>query len=334
MEKNTFYPQYTIDLQTINQKLNSKNPKDVKEAIELFRTYTDKIINLGRFNPHTWDYAWRKEAYNFGEKFRNVDPVEFLKILDKETSDKDEQEILDFFKSEIKVNWQLPDYNKKKLKGYIRKYPNNPEFRHTLGIVYNKLEKYDKALKQFEFAIQKDKNSTTFLKTSYNAEYSLIERLIEEDKQEEAQAYCDEIRSKRKYSEIHEFNNLLHVLNQRIKDSLAIKTRLKDAQEEFKLTVRSETEKERRRLIEILSFFSAIIAFIFSTISIGTNYPLEESLIFLVVLGLVLILFLLIANILYTSENFDFRNSKTLLIIILVGSLFFILTRYTIPFWT
>jgi hypothetical protein len=132
----------------------------------------------------------------------------------------------------------------------------------------------------------------------------------------------------------HVFSNLLIGLKDRIKDYLTIEVKIKNAEESFKIIVKNETEKERKRLIEILGFYSAIIAFIFSTVSIAKSFKFEEALIFIVCLGIILILFLSILNILFSSEKIKITAPKFIITIILILSLILILAKFTIPFWS
>jgi hypothetical protein len=131
--------EFLKDLKIINEKINLGEFNGIDNALGLFSIYLNNIKVLGRFNPLEWKQNWRNEVYLFGENFEELDPVNFLKIIDKVKVglNKDETEVLDFFKSEITINNQLFDDCINDLNSIIAKYPYNPEFRHSLGHFYN-----------------------------------------------------------------------------------------------------------------------------------------------------------------------------------------------------
>jgi NADH:ubiquinone oxidoreductase subunit 6 (subunit J) len=67
--------------------------------------------------------------------------------------------------------------------------------------------------------------------------------------------------------------------------------------------MRKELNNERRRIIEILGFFSAIVAFILSTVSVAKNFSFLEATYFIISLGLILILFLIAISVLFSSKK-------------------------------
>jgi Mn2+/Fe2+ NRAMP family transporter len=105
---------------------------------------------------------------------------------------------------------------------------------------------------------------------------------------------------------------------------------MKSLEEQFEKNINHALDSDRKRIIEILGFFSAIIAFILSTVSIGKNYKYIEALNFMLGLGIILVLFAL------TMSLFFNRNEKKLLykdykfwilIIALIAMLLLILTN-------
>jgi tetratricopeptide (TPR) repeat protein len=331
-----YQSEFLKDLKEINNKIKIGQLNGIGNALNLFQIYLTKIIALGRFTPENWKEIWRKEVYIFGENFKEIDPVDFLNLIKsaKNGLQKDEKEVLDFFKSEIKVNNQPFEDCINEINSVIAEYPYNPEFRYTLGHFYGRNNEYLKSIEQYEFALKRDKNNSTFQKSLFNNQYDYIKKLVAKNEYKESLKYCDDILDKKTFKSSYVFSNLLVGLKERVKDYLAIEEKIKNAEESFKIIVKNETEKERKRLIEILGFYSAIIAFIFSTVSIAKNFKFEEALIFIICLGIILILFLSIMNILFSSEKLKITAPKFIISIILILSLIFILTKFTIPFWT
>lgn len=242
---------------------------------------------------------------------------------------KDQQEVLDFYYSEIEYNSLPEEICTKRCEELIRKYPYNPEFRHTLGHFYNRKKMYINAIEQYRFAFNKDKMNDTFESTLFNTYKSYFDTLIEEVKYDEALKACDELLDEALFRETIIFNNILVSTKDRIKDYIVLNKKIVKAEEDLKIKVEEATKSWQFKTIEILSFFSAIIAFIFSTISIGKNFNFIQALVFNIALGFTLILFVLVLNLIFSEKNsikkYDFRIiligvfSIALLILILIA---------------
>lgn len=161
-----------------------------------------------------------------------------------------------------------------------------------------------------------------------------LEELIDKGEYKAGLDYCEELIIKGAFKSSFVYSNILVSTKERLKDYMVIESKISKAEEAFKITVREETERERKRLIEILGFFSAIIAFIFSTVSIGKSFEFEEALTFIVCLGFVLLIFMISINILFSSQAVRIYDTRILIVIILILTLLLILLKYTIPLWS
>ena len=331
-----YNPKFLTDLRVINKKIDNNQIEGPNNALDLFAKYLSSIILLERFNSTEWNSIWRNEVYNFGEKFKEIDSVDFLYAIDnaKNGLNKDQKEVLDFFKSEIRINNLTFDDIIEDTKKVIKEYPYNPEFRHNLGHIYAAENKLEQSIEQYEFALKKDGNNKTFLKNLFNVQYKYIQQSIDDETYEKGLKYLNNILNSKKYDDSYVFKNLLIGLKQRLNDYKILSDKILSAEKVFEKKIKEISEKERRRVIEILGFFSAIMAFIFSTISIGKEFNYSEAISFSVSLGFVLIIFLVSLNILFSSESLKHSWIKFLVLIILVLSLLLILSKYTLPLWT
>lgn len=315
---------FTKDLYDELVEINGLIEKeDILNATIKFKEYLKKVIVLGRFEPTIWNIRWRDEVYEFGLKFKKRDPVEFLKIIHEEKKElhKDNQEVLDFFKSEIEINNQPHSDSIRIIIDLIKKYPYNPEFRHDLGHLLLRKGNILNAIEQYRFAIERDPNNKTFTKRLFNTQSLHIENLINNNEYQKALDYCKEIQRNEIYRTNYVYNNILISYKQRINDYIVFENKIQVANKNFKELVKEETNNERKRLIEILGFFSAIIAFIFSTVSVSLNFNYQESLSFIVCLGLSLLIFLVTLNILFSGERIRYSHPKFLILIILILTL-------------
>lgn len=321
-----YIKEYYDELNGINILID-KN--EIQSATVKFRDYLKKVNSLGRFSPKEWNNRWRDEVYVFGEKFRKIDPVDFLKIIQEEKTglEKDNQEVLDFFKSEIEINNQPYEDSSKEINKLINKYPYNPEFRHDFGHLLKAKNDLLGSIEQYKFALKRDESNSKFLKQLFNTQKQYIEDLIDKNEYKKAFDYCSNIQQEGLFKDNYVFHNILIGVRERLKDYLILEQKLQDAEISFRKTVKEETDNERKRLIEILGFFSAIIAFIFSTVSIGENFNFHQALSFVVSLGLILIIFLVTINILFSNERIRYSHPKFLILVILILSLLLVFSK-------
>ena len=122
--------------------------------------------------------------------------------------------------------------------------------------------------------------------------------------------------------------NKLYEVGLRIDDHIAFQQRLKILESDFKSKMTTELENERRRIVEVLGFFSGIIAFILSTVSIGKNFNFTQAIYFVISLGIVLILFTSSISVMLTENKGKYYKSPTfwLLTVGLIMTLLLILT--------
>ncbi len=160
----TFDKKFNTDLQAIIKLIDEGNINNENGALDKFKAHVKEVATIGRFSLENWNYEWRDNVYKFGTKFSNLNPIDFLNILTeaKNELNKDKQEVLDFYYSEIDFNSLPQESCTTRLENLISKYPYNPEFRHTLGHFYKRKAEFLKAIEQYKFALKKDENNAYF----------------------------------------------------------------------------------------------------------------------------------------------------------------------------
>lgn len=318
----SYNDKYLKDLIEINQLIDEKKFDGNNGAIEKFKTHIKEVAGIGRFSIESWNEDWRKKVYRLGEKFVNLDPVEFLKIIHEISLNlhKDNQEVLDFYYSEIEMNSLPEDPCSKRCEALIEKYPYNPEFRHSLGHFYANKKKYVEAIEQYKFAFNKDKENETFTSTLFNSYKMYCDNLIENEKYDTALEICDNLIKEGVFSETIAFHNILVSTKDRIKDYIVLNEKINKAEADIRKKVEEDTKSWQFKTIEILSFFSAIIAFIFSTVSIGKNFDFKQAIVFNIALGITLILFVLVLNLIF-SEKGTIRKTDFRIILVAIFTL-------------
>lgn len=309
---------------------------EIESALTHFDTHLDEVKEIGKFTLETWNYEWRKTVYAFGVLFKKINPVDFLhKIKNQKTGiDINREEVLDFYNSEIDFNSLPENLCLERVVKYVEKYPYNPEFHHTLGHFYIREKDYLKAIEQHRIAFEKD--NTGFKESYFSSNYTYLEYLIDEGEYQVGYDLSNKLIEEKTFRRTS-FNNSHQIfligLKGRFKDYLSIDKKLSNAEDEIKRIITLETGKGQFKIIEILGFFTAIIAFIFSTVSIGKNFKFEEAIIFNIALGLTLMSFLLVLNLIFSSKTIKFTDPKSLMLIVFIMSLLLIVTKFGVPLW-
>jgi hypothetical protein len=327
-------PITAFSIPDLNAKIDSIitdiNSSSFGESERKFSEFIDRIVSIGRYNPVIWDETFCKKLYELGKLISEY-PSNHIEILRQAiiSTDEDKREILYFIESEIKINlwgWSEPR-TKEYLINLNNSYPNNPEFLNDLGQVIDrinndKLNSIDYCLKAIKIA----PGNQGFLATCLTQEINYIESLIENEKFDEATAYTNEIVLNRKtYESDFVYKNWIIAIQSRIKDHILIRSTLLKKETQIQSRIEEGLEKERFKAIEMIGVFTAIIAFIFSTISFAKDYSYSETLLLIITFGLVLILFSLAVSLLFQSKDKAiFKDTRIYTIIFILLFLTFI----------
>lgn len=331
----TFNNKYKKDLLEIITLIENDKITGNGGALEKFKLHISDVKSLGRFSTETWNASWRLDVYSFGEKFKEQNPIDFLYALkqEKENSTKDECEVLDFYHSEIDFISLPKGTFIPKIKKLIDEYPFNPEFRHSFGHYVFNNNKTTKAIEQYGYALEKDKENQHFQTSLFNSYIKHLNKFLSKSKHKEGCELIKRILQEKTFRDEPHYHNYLISFNERFNDQMAFENKLKSAEKSINEIVKTETQKGQNRIIEILGFFSAIMAFIFSTITIGKNFKFEEAIIFNISLGLTLLLFVFVINLLFSNKKINLTDYRIALIIIIILSLLLIVTKFGVPLW-
>jgi len=314
------------DLITIKNLINENKFDGPTGAEAAFKLYLTSIKTIGSYDKVNWPEGWCKEVYKFGNLFKSKAPASFLKEVDEAistTSIITEIEVLEFIKSEILVNvWPID----KTINYFIelnKKFSLNPEFYHSLGVLYSENNNQiptKKSLENYRLASKLNETNNQFLESEVNAEIKWIDALLKENKFDQAKNLSLDLYNNARFKT---YELSLYGLIKRIEDHILIQERIENITKEAKETISSE----RIKLIELLGFFSAIMAVLFSIVSKQTG-DLKNSFKFLIVLGLFLNIFLISISYVFPRREkkfeLDFKFTALCIMIIALILLFMI----------
>lgn len=304
---------HTNHLNDIIELIRAGKITGENNALEKFSIYLDTVQSIGEFDTNNWRADWRKKVWKLGEEFEKQSPHEFMKLIEKKLALNTtiNKEVIEFIKSEIVHNF-LPNDCKKQLQILIEKYPLNPEFRHSLGHYYTGENQFLNAIEEYKLAFKIDPSNNAFLESRFSKDQLYLDELIAKGEYQIGLDYIKILLEDDDY--INAGNNIRTSLvdfHRRFTDHIIFQIKLKQLESEFKEKMHSELDNERKRIIEVLGFFSAIVAFILSTVSIGKNFSFVEATYFIVTLGIILILFATTLSVLFsTSKKKIFNDTK------------------------
>ena len=303
---------------------NLKNGKR-EEAYKLFTEYLPGLEEKKEFSSNSWTISWRRAIYELGKEIAKINYQDFIELLetwrDKQDGRK-EKEPYDFVMSEIYANIDAWNVDQKVcyFQELIEKYPQNPEFWHDKGNCLREDTDIIEAMKCFKKAYEMEKVNTLFVLDWVNTVKCYIDNLIKERQYQDARQYAEEICKNKGISE--ELNNIFVLTLDRIKDAERIDKQLASSKTEIENYAKGIIQKSQFKTIEILSIFTAIIAVVFSTITIAQRYTFHEALVLCISLAILLLVFLCVVHLLFAEHN---RSVIMLMTIVVLLSLLFII---------
>jgi tetratricopeptide (TPR) repeat protein len=322
-----YQDQYLTQLEEIIQLINEAKFVGENEALPKFKIYLDNIESIGAFDLTNWRIEWRKQIWKFGELFQNQNPNQFLNIINEKLKANTilNKEVIEFIKSGIDFNFLPTVEYKRSLEQLLQEYPLNPEFRYALGHCFSLEKDFQPALNEYKLALKIDPGNAVFRESRFNIEQQYLNKLIENGEYEVGYSYIQNLFSDIDFISCGQTRNTFVDFERRIKDLQLVQKKVTELEVEFKEKMHAELDHERRRLIEVLGFFAAIVVFILSTVSIGENFSFIEALYFLVALGIILILFVTSIYTIYSSDRTKLLSDKRFWILIIGLFLLFLL---------
>jgi tetratricopeptide (TPR) repeat protein len=318
---------YLTQLDEIIQLIKEAKIIGENEALQKFKLYLDNIESIGSFDLSNWRTEWRKQIWKFGELFQNQSPNQFLNIINEKlkTITISNKEVIEFIKSEIDFNFLPIIEFKKSLEQLVQEYPLNPEFRYAMGHCFSLEKDFLSALNGYKLAFKIDTGNTVFRETRFNIEQQYLNQLIDNGEYEVGYDYIQDLFSDTDFISWGQTRSTFVDFARRIKDLQLVQKKVTELEVEFKEKIHAELDHERRRLIEVLGFFAAIVVFILSTVSIGENFSFIEALYFIIALGIILILFVTSIYTIYSSDRTKLLSDKRFWILIVGLFLLFLL---------
>ncbi|QQR84215.1 hypothetical protein IPJ72_03450 [Candidatus Peregrinibacteria bacterium] len=313
--------QESVLINEIKKLIIEKELQGESGAYKKFEEYVKYIKKtLGCYEAKKWRKDWRENIYEFGRLFEKNDAGEFIKILSKEFQDEDESnEVIEFVKSEIIANYFSMDssFATDYFESIVKKYPTNPEFHYTYSHYLNKSGNYKKAIDECRIAVKIEPSNNDFGNTSFNREKTYFDVQILNGKILEAENQLQEMRNFDHYGSNMIFNNIMVALGDRLNDHKIIEKKI--AQIDGIIT--EKTEEERRKLIEVIGIFVAIMGFIFTNVNIVLkNLVVKEMMLLMLEMALIFLIFGISISYIFQKEKKTFYKEAKFWILILLLS--------------
>lgn len=321
---------YITDLNAIIDDISNNRLTGSGQAVEKFRAFLTSVKNIGRYSLANWPNSFVQRVWSFGKLFSSNDPLPFINLLETEINNStlEEKEILQFFRIEILWNFEKAENLEEELVTLTSVYRTNPELLHTLGHVQARNKRFNEALNSYNHAITIN-NCPEYLESKFRIEVQYVDHLLEIDDYNKASTMVNEILNSEIYKSDFVKNNWFVFLNNRIKDYELSEKKLLNKENEIMNLVQNKFETERRKIIELIGLFTAIITFIFTTVNVGKNFNFSQALVFIICLGLILIGFTTTISILFKSGSKKVYNDVRLYVILFIGFMLYFIISFT-----
>lgn len=298
-----YISKYTEDLNDIISDIKNGDLNGENGALNKFEKYLLSLQEIGKYDKEDWNINLRKKIYEFGRVFLKKDGSRFIDMANKvlKIYPDDKTEIIEFIYSEIIWNFfeikneYIGDFFKK----LIKKYQNNPEFHHSYANLLRKNGCYVEASQEARLALKIEGDNNVFRTTTFNIEKAYFNLLIEKRKIDRAREIIEKMSGLIREEDVH-FNNMLVIMNDRLNDHIIIDKKIGN----INILVANAISKERRRIMEILGIFVAILGFVFTNINIAlTNLGVRDILLLMLGMAIVLVDFMVAVSYLYPSTQ-------------------------------
>lgn len=294
-------------------------------AYKKFEEYIQDIKSLGGFASGKWDPMWREKVCEFGELFRERNANRFIQILDEEVEG--DCEVVDFIRSEIVTNYyhRESDIFPKYIKDLVEKYPLNPEFHNSYGNYLRIKDKLSESIVEYKTALRIGGMDKSCRDNCFNAEMAYFNRLIEDDKIEEANLYFKKMSDFDQYKS-PTLNNMLVTLRHRLEDHKIINEKIKSIDkiieekiDEMDKSIREKVEKERNRFIEILGVFAAFLGFVFTNVNIAlSNLEPREVMFLMLEMAVVFLIFAISISYIFQQDRKEFYEENKFWVLVVL----------------
>ena len=299
-----FKSEHLTELKKVGDKIKSDKISIKQDTLDDFKKYLKDIEDIGRYGEADWDLEWRKAVYAFGRIFKKRDASKVLDILNQAKNEyaKDKVEILEFIYSEIA--WNFFDQNNEYISGLFRqlvkKYPGNPEFHHSYSQYLCDNGDFQLSINEAKLALKIEPDNVSFLGTAFNKGVFYVNFLIKKRKIDKAEEILKEVGKIIDGERDVEYNNALVSMQDRINDHRVIEEKIGD----IGSMISAAINKERRKLIEILGIFVAILGFVFINVNIALkNLSTHDILLLMFGMAIVLSIFMIVVSYLFSPNN-------------------------------
>ena len=294
------------------------------EALTLFETYLDGLFASNVRNVANWTFAWKSRHILFFKAFRDQAKKshDLLSILDKKKkADRETLELYDYLRVCLIFHAnEKSSFSNEELRALVRKYPSHPDFHFYYGLFLARSKSYPQAIEELKYCMRLSEHAEYYLPDLLHVETQYFEVLILEKDFHSAEQFISSMQSYYQ-SYFHQaewawLHRQLILSKVRVQDHRMLSMQF----DKVGQIVVEKTEKERRRLVEVLGVFAAFLAFIFANVQMITNYPLHHAFYLLLTMADLLLIFVLVISFIFDRpknkklwHSFRFRFVSILL---------------------
>lgn len=277
------------------------------EALTLFEAYLETLFSSNFRNVMNWPFDWKSRHILLFKAFREKPGKshELLRLLDKKKkADRETLELYDYLRVCLIFHAnETSSLSPEELKTFVRKYPSHPDFHFYYGLFLSRANDYTRAIDELKYCMRLSQHAEYYLPDLLHVETQYFEQLILEKDFYSAEQFIFSMQSYYQ-SYFHQpewawLHRQLILSKVRVQDHKMLSKQFDKVGE----IVAQKTEKERRRLVEVLGVFAAFLAFVFANVEIMTHYPLKEAFYLLLTMADILLIFVLVISFVFNRPT-------------------------------
>jgi hypothetical protein len=319
----TIHRNIEVDIIRVDTALGVDSGSNVEES---FDSFLNSFMDIEGYRADVWDVS---KTSNWWRKFEGWGNSEYSSYFLSQIRERLEhcdikhRECLRWLEIELQASQRKNTHlvvMEQKTRDLVAEYPRNIEFTHYLAQlihVNSSFEGYNESRELYSQCSEawRGKAPKSFIRQFANYSFDYINYLMQQGELSKAKEEIEWMRNHPVFSSVS-FANMVVVYRDRINDRIQYAEEISKVHVDYANMTRELVNEQNKKSIELLSLFSAIIAFVVSTAFGVTNGSIVATPVTLIAVGLVLVLMVSTASLFNSSIINGFWWFKLLLLAI------------------
>ncbi|MFT4551525.1 MAG: hypothetical protein ACI9S8_000138 [Chlamydiales bacterium] len=297
-------------LDAVVQSVRDDNIEGPEGALVTFGVYLETLLNSGKTTVEDWPLSFKSKNTYLCSLFKGKKELSesFIQLISRKI-----QQIQELHNQEgfhfISMGFCYHSYDDNGKTAYeylqplLKTFPRNAGFHMYNCLILAERKEYSESIKQINNVMKWAKFPEIYVNDILKIETRYLDDLIDNKSFKTADEFLVSMQS---YYQTY-FSGSEWILLQR--QLMLFRHRLEDHKRVFETlekvgeVIYEKTENERRRLVEVLGVFSAIIAFIILNVQIALSFTVSEAYWLMLAMGNILLIFSISMSYIFTKPS-------------------------------